>query len=81
MCIVLAETLAAGFIMKTMPQMNVLSIGFAVKIIVAMIALIGSLGAVHALAGDEVARSLRAMLEWAGWFGTPQISAEAGGGA
>ncbi|MBX3406326.1 MAG: flagellar biosynthetic protein FliR [Phycisphaeraceae bacterium] len=81
MCIVLAETLAAGFIMKTMPQMNVLSIGFAVKIIVALIALIGSLGAVHALAGDEVARSLRAMLEWAGWLGTPQISAAAGGGA
>lgn len=68
LCIVLAETLAAGFLMKTIPQINVMSIGFAVKIVIAIVALIGSLGAIQTTAADDIQQTLHAMLEWAGWF-------------
>jgi len=66
LCIVLAETIATGFIMKTMPQLNIMTIGFAVKIIIAMIALIGSVQAVEMLAREDILTTLQTILEWAG---------------
>jgi flagellar biosynthetic protein FliR len=65
LCIVLAETIAAGFIMKTMPQLNIMTIGFAVKILIAMIALIGSIHAIEMLARQDIIFTLNIMLEWA----------------
>jgi len=64
LCIVLAETIASGFIMKTMPQLNIMTIGFAIKIIVAMIALIGSVHAIEMLARDDIFATLNALMDW-----------------
>lgn len=66
LCIVLAETIAAGFIMKTMPQLNIMTIGFAIKIIVAMIGLIGSIHAIELLAQDDILSTIGAIFDWAG---------------
>ncbi len=65
LCIVLAETLASGVIMRTMPQLNIMTIGFAIKVIVAMIALIGSIHAVAMLNREDTVMTLEAILDWA----------------
>ncbi len=64
LCIVLAETIASGFIMKTMPQLNIMTIGFAIKVIVALTALIGSIHAIEMLAREDILSTLNAMLDW-----------------
>jgi flagellar biosynthetic protein FliR len=64
LCIVLAETIASGFIMKTMPQLNIMTIGFAVKVVIAMTALIGSIQAIEMLAREDVLQTLNALIDW-----------------
>jgi flagellar biosynthetic protein FliR len=66
LCIVLAETIASGFIMKTMPQINIMTIGFAMKVIIAMTALIGSIQAIEMLAREDVLHCLNALIDWSG---------------
>ena len=43
LCLVLLQTVAMGFIARTVPQMNILSIGFALRIVVGSIILIGAI--------------------------------------
>ncbi len=42
LCLIFLETVAMGFIARTVPQMNILSIGFALRIMVGAILLIGT---------------------------------------
>ena len=65
-CIVLLLLIALGFVMKTMPQVNVMSIGFTIKIMGGIAALTASLAAVHHAAHDEIARVGRLVLDWGG---------------
>lgn len=64
LCILMLETLAAGLVMKTMPQLNILSVGFAVKIVLGFMALAAAVYAVGDAVGEEMQRGLRAMLVW-----------------
>lgn len=64
LCIVLLETIASGFIMKTLPQLNILSIGFALKILLGLLALIAALGAIQQVIGDHVSSTIRLILDW-----------------
>lgn len=64
LCILMLETLAAGLIMKTMPQLNVLSIGFAVKIVVGIMAMIAAVYAVGDAVREGIESGLRAVLMW-----------------
>ena len=64
LCILMLETLAAGLVMKIMPQLNILSVGFAVKIVLGFMALAAAVHAVGDAVGEEMQRGLRAMLEW-----------------
>jgi flagellar biosynthetic protein FliR len=43
LCIIFLETLALGFIARTVPQMNILSIGFPLRILAGMFMVIGAL--------------------------------------
>ncbi|MCE9591844.1 MAG: flagellar biosynthetic protein FliR [Planctomycetes bacterium] len=43
LCLVFLETVAMGFLARTVPQMNVLSIGFALRIIIGVAVIVGSL--------------------------------------
>jgi flagellar biosynthetic protein FliR len=63
-CIVFILMIAMGFVMKTMPQINILSVGFTIKILfgVGMCAL--AIGAMHHAVSDEIERVLGLVLHW-----------------
>lgn len=65
LCLIMLETVASAFIMKTMPQLNIMSIGFATKIVVAMLGLILAMGAIAHAVGDDQAIGLSRLIDWA----------------
>lgn len=62
--IIVLMLVAMGFIMKTMPQVNVLSIGFAAKILSGLLMLTATLIVIDDVAAEDMADSLRVMLDW-----------------
>lgn len=64
MAMVFLVLVAMGFIMKTMPQINVMSVGFAVKIVVGFLALAMSLQVIANVASDDMLRVIDIMSEW-----------------
>lgn len=62
--IITLETVAAAVLSKTIPQINILSIGFAIKVIAGFIALIAALSPINGAVADAVTASLHAMLDW-----------------
>lgn len=65
LCIILLETIATAFIMKTIPQLNIMSIGFALKILLGFLAIVAALAAVHQVIGDHVSGAIRFISHWA----------------
>ncbi|MCW5775113.1 MAG: flagellar biosynthetic protein FliR [Phycisphaeraceae bacterium] len=63
--IIMLLMLAMGFIMKTMPQINVLSVGFAIKIIVGLIVLGLALRVLDTVIRDELSDGLGMVVRWA----------------
>jgi flagellar biosynthesis protein FliR len=67
--IVLLLVILFGVIGKTMPQLNVMTIGFAIKIL-AFLAIAGaSVYSIEAVASDEIARVLVLVRDWANALG------------
>jgi flagellar biosynthesis protein FliR len=64
--VITLETVAAAILSKTMPQINILSIGFAVKIGAGLIALIAALTPIGGAILEAIQQSTEAMLQWAG---------------
>lgn len=62
LAIITIETVASAFLMKTMPQLNIMSLGFASKIILGLLAIVLGLGAMHEAIGDGVLAGLRGMM-------------------
>ena len=69
MGLILMETVAVAFVSKTMPQMNILSIGFAVKIFLGLGALVAGLRAIDHAIGEHVREVGRSVLEWSAAVG------------
>lgn len=65
LCVILLETIAVGLIMKTAPQINILSFGFPVRILLAAAALYGSLAAVDLAITTEIEDAMRLAVQWA----------------
>lgn len=63
--IIMLLMLAMGFIMKTMPQINVLSVGFAIKIVVGLIVLGLALRVLDIVVRDELSDGLGLVVRWA----------------
>lgn len=61
----MVETIATGVIMKTVPSVNILSIGFAIKILLGVFVLIMALGAISTLLQEEVGLTLRYLIDFA----------------
>jgi len=61
LCLIFLETVALGFIAKTVPQMNVLSIGFAIRIVAALTMLIGGVTVLFAVYRHELFEALDAV--------------------
>lgn len=64
LCIVMLVMISMGFVMKTMPQINILSVGFAIKILFGMGMLVLALTAIRFAATDEIERVLKLILYW-----------------
>ncbi|MBX3386108.1 MAG: flagellar biosynthetic protein FliR [Phycisphaeraceae bacterium] len=69
LCIIMLETVAMGFVMKTMPQLNVLTIGFAVKVLIALLGLVLALKAIEQSMHEEIVQVMRAVIRVFGGAG------------
>jgi len=67
--IVMLMLVAMGFMMKTMPQINILSVGFAAKIMGGLTMLLFILVVVDRVLADEIARVSGLLMEWASSLG------------
>lgn len=65
LCLILIETIVTGVLSKSMPQVNIQSIGFATKIIAAFLALIASITAIEHAINDDVVATTDRIVEWA----------------
>lgn len=65
LAVIFLVMIAMGFMMKSMPQINVLSVGFTVKILLGLLAVTLSLWAAQQAAGDEIVRVLNWIDAWA----------------
>lgn len=70
LCIIMIETVVSGLVMKTMPQLNIMSIGFAIKIVATMLALIAGYATIGQVLGEDVNDTLGIVLRWAETLGT-----------
>lgn len=59
LCLIFLETVAMGFIARTVPAMNVLSVGFALRIVIGFALLVGCVGIAASVYTDTTARVLR----------------------
>ncbi|MFT3686089.1 MAG: flagellar biosynthetic protein FliR [Phycisphaerales bacterium] len=75
--IILVETLASSMIMKTVPQMNIMSIGFGVKVLLGLGALILALHSIDEAVGGHILDAGRQILNWPQAIAAP--GAEVGG--
>lgn len=64
LAILLLESIASGVIMKTVPSINIMTVGFPIRVVVGMLVLLASLTVVHATILDEVRHGLDVLLEW-----------------
>ncbi|HED54749.1 MAG TPA: type III secretion protein [Phycisphaerales bacterium] len=74
LAIMMLETIASGVLMKTIPQINILSIGFAIKTIAGMMALVGSLVAIQVVFEDQLRETMAVLMQWVG-AGAPAVGA------
>jgi flagellar biosynthetic protein FliR len=59
-----------GFVMKTMPQINIMSIGFAAQIVAGLAILFFSVNIIGVIAGDEIHDTLEQIGRWVRSFAT-----------
>jgi len=64
--------IAMGFIMKTMPQINIMSIGFSIQIVTGLATLMVLIGIIGTVAGDEILNVLNMLSDWVISFGEVQ---------
>jgi flagellar biosynthesis protein FliR len=67
--VILLETVATSLLMRTLPQLNVMSIGFSIKIFLGFGALVMAVSAIERAVGEEVSEACAAVLRWAGALG------------
>lgn len=68
--IILLALLAMGFVMKTMPQINILSVGFAAKIVAGLAMLAVSVGAIDLALREDLFSTLDQILGWVDSLGS-----------
>lgn len=62
--IMIIETVATGVLMKTIPQINIMSVGFSLKTLAGLFGLSAALATIFIVFADEAARMLASMIEW-----------------
>lgn len=64
MAMIFFETLATAFLSKTMPQMNVAALGFAIKILIGLVAIVAGLKAMDGAVAEHIREALVELLKW-----------------
>lgn len=64
LCLIMAETIVLGFLMKTVPQLNVMSLGFPVKVLVGLGGLVAAFTGIEAAMRADVSGMIDMMLDW-----------------
>ena len=59
LCLIFLETVAMGFVTRTVPQLNILSIGFAVRILIGLSILIGAMAMLSGVFLDTMRDALQ----------------------
>jgi len=70
--VILLVLAAMGALMKTMPQFNVLTVGFAIKILIALFVIAAAASAIHNAAADEIEHTLTTIARWVDAQGAPR---------
>jgi flagellar biosynthetic protein FliR len=65
--IILIETVATSMLMKTVPQINIMSVGFGLKIILGLLALVLSVRVIDSVVGQHISGAMRTV-----WSATTQ---------
>ena len=63
--VVFLETVAMGFVSKTVPQLNVLSLGFPLRIMIGLTVMIAGLAVIDAVAAEWIGTVLDQIHIWA----------------
>ncbi len=63
LCLVFLETIAMGFVARTVPQLNILSLGFPLRIIVGLFALIAIVGAMFEGVSHSIMHMIRSLVQ------------------
>lgn len=69
LCIIMIETVGTGFLMKTLPQLNIMSIGFGAKVVLAFLVLAWAIGAMGDAIADDIGHALDVVTGWASGLG------------
>lgn len=64
LCLVFLETVAMGFIARTVPQMNILSVGFATRIMIGFAMLVGCVGVAATVYTDTMREVLHELMKY-----------------
>lgn len=64
LCIIMVETVGTGFLMKTLPQLNIMTIGFAAKVVLAFLVLAWAIGAMGDAIADDIGRTIDVITGW-----------------
>jgi flagellar biosynthetic protein FliR len=69
LCIILIETIASSLLARTIPSINVQTIGFSVKIVITLAILAASIAGIMHATGEDTTHTLGAVLQWAEGLG------------
>lgn len=74
MAIVLVETVAVGFITKSLPTLNFMSVGFPIRMVLGLAALTAAMAGVHAAVKGDVRATIGIVEEWVDSLGAPSTA-------
>ena len=77
--IIFLETIATGFLMKTVPTINVMTFGFPLRVMVGVLAAIAGLVVANELMAKEVDMALQVIQDWLWQFAPPPGLEQQGG--
>ena len=62
LCLVFLETIAMGFVARTVPQLNILSLGFPLRILLGMFLVVGAVAMMFQSVGDMINHTIHVLL-------------------
>jgi flagellar biosynthesis protein FliR len=69
--IIMLENVVLGFITKTVPQLNIMSFGFPVRILLGLVVLIASMGFIGGVIRADVSDTIDRLHGWVDSLGEP----------